>query len=95
MRQVTLLHTTSAFGAERSRSTRTTDDAIIFQRNSKVFINRMMKQWGKTSRLSATISNKLFGCYFDVFQKYNNSSLEFIESLSDWYDNVILHNLIT
>ena len=91
MRQVTLLHTTSAFGAERSRSTRTTDDAIIFQRNSKVFINRMMKQWGKTSRLSATISNKLFGCYFDVF----NSSLEFIESLSDWYDNVILHNLIT
>ena len=44
MRYVTLLHTTSAFDAEISRSTRTTDDAIIFQRKYKVFINRMMKQ---------------------------------------------------
>ena len=85
----------SAFGAEILRSARTTNDAAIFQRNSKILINRKMKQGGKINRLFSTF-NKLFSRHFDVFHKYINSSLEFVESLQNkWYDDdVALLNLI-
>lgn len=43
-------------------------------------INRMMKQGGKMNRLSTTLNN-LFGRHFDEFDKNNNASLEFAESL--------------
>lgn len=40
----------------------------------------MMKQGGKLNRLSTTLNN-LFGRHFDEFDKNNNASLEFAESL--------------
>ena len=53
------------------------NDATIFQKNSVNLVIRMVKQGGKINRLSITL-NKLYGRYFDVFQKDNNSSFEFI-----------------
>ena len=53
------------------------NDATIFQKNSVNLVIRMVKQGGKINRLSITL-NKLYGRHFDVFQKDNNSSFEFI-----------------
>ena len=73
-------YTCSVFVAKILRTARTPRDAIIFPRNSKNLINQMMNQGGKIKRLSA-ILNKLFRDHFDVFYKYNKTSLEFVEWL--------------
>ena len=41
----------------------------------------MIKQGGKINRLSTTL--KLLGRHFDLFDKNNSTSPEFIESLQD------------
>ena len=70
-----------------------TNDATKLLRN-QIFFNRIMKHGGNLKRLATTL-NKLFGCHFYVFHKYNSTSQEFAESLLDWgYDNIILQNLI-
>ena len=61
----------SAFRAEILRSVRTANYATIFERNTQIFTIRMMKQG----------CNKLLGLYFDVFCKYNITSLESAELL--------------
>ena len=51
-------------------------------KETKILISEIMKQRGNLNRLSNTL-NKWLGRHFDVFDKYNNTSLEFFESLLD------------
>ena len=60
----------SAFGAEVLRSARTTNDATIFQRNSKILINRMMKQGVKQIDCQLLLIN-----YFAVTLMYFTSAI--------------------
>lgn len=58
----------SVFGAELLRSAATTHETIVFQINSTILINQMIKRGHKIGRLSTTL-NKLFDSHFGVFQK--------------------------
>ena len=72
----------SAIGAALLRSTRMINNVTIFQRNSKIQINQMMKQDGKINSLLITL-NILSVAFivFDVFHKRNSTSPKFSESL--------------
>lgn len=51
---------------------------MIPLRKFRILINRMMKQGSKKIRLPSTLNN-LFCCHFEVFRKYNDTSLKFVE----------------
>ena len=56
-----------AFGAQITYAT-------IFQRNSEILINQMMKQGGKINKLLSTL-DKSFGRHFHIFHKHSKAFL--------------------
>ena len=72
----------SAFGAEILRIARTTNNMHDFKVSSKMLLNRAQKQGGDSRILKQTLS-KYFGRHFEVFRKFNDTSISFINSLFD------------
>ena len=72
----------SAFGAEILRIARTTNNLNDFKISSKLLLNRARKQGGDDKALKRTLS-KYFGRHFEIFGKFCDTSLTFLNSLFD------------
>ena len=72
----------SAFGAEILRIARTTNNFNDFKISSKILLNRALKQGGDIRNLKRVLC-KYFGRHFEVFRKFSDTSIAFINSLFD------------
>ena len=70
----------SAFGGEILRFARNTSDIALFMDKSKLLIDRMLKQGGKSFILT-NILKRLFGKHFDIFRKYCNNCSDFLNMI--------------
>lgn len=65
----------SAFGAEILRSARTTNNGTIFQGNSKILVNQIIKQRGKPPLIDCLAITLIYV----TITMANDTSLEFLE----------------
>ena len=69
-----------AFGAEILRIAKATSTCNEFRTSSKALSNRTQNQADNAVVLDKTLS-KYFGRHFELFQKFNDTSITFINSL--------------